>query len=366
MSGRDADIVRLLRAWFAAHARDLPWRAVGADGRRDAYAALVAECMLQQTQVARVLERFAPFIERFPTADALARAPEDDVLAAWAGLGYYRRARMLQGAARAIAERFGGRVPDAAADLRSLPGVGRYTAGAIASIVFGHCEPIVDGNVRRVLARLEARADATPANDDWAWTRAGELVAQAGAGVGAATFNEGLMELGATVCTPKAPRCGACPLASVCAARAAGSPERFPAPKAPAARRSIWCATLVLTDPAGRLLVEQRPGKGLWASMWQCPTIESPDAPPGAPALAGHAGVPEAALRPVGAFRHTTTHRDVEFEVYAARVAAARAGASGRRWVAPEDLSGVALSNAQHRAIGLSRERGLFDPPAAG
>src|SRR5690606_18237159 len=163
---------RLCR-WFHDHAREMPWRILP----RDPYHALVSEFMLQQTQVSRVLEKFPAFLARFPTLRHLARADEQDVLAAWSGLGYYRRARNLHAAARAIADRFDGRVPASADDLRSLPGVGRYTAGAVASIVFNQPVPIVDGNVARVLIRLEGRDLAADEGQPWAWTRAAELVA---------------------------------------------------------------------------------------------------------------------------------------------------------------------------------------------
>jgi len=197
--------------WFANVARDLPWRR-----RRSGYHALVSELMLQQTQVARVVEKFEPFVRRFPTVAALAAAREDEVLAMWQGLGYYRRARLLHAAAKAIVERHRGRVPvrDHAA-LLALPGVGRYTAGAIGSIVAGERVPIVDGNVTRVFQRLAARKGSASdrAVVDWAWEEARRYVAGAR---DPAAANEGLMELGATVCTPAAPRCDACPVSAMC------------------------------------------------------------------------------------------------------------------------------------------------------
>lgn len=210
--GRDAAMARALEQWFAGAARSLPWRALGPDGWRDPYAVLVSELMLQQTQVARVVERFGAFMRRFPTVAALAGADEADVIALWAGLGYYRRARHLHAAAKRIVHEHGGEVPRAAAALRALPGVGRYTAGAIASMAMGQRVPLVDGNVARVLMRLEARAGDVAQGQAWAWERAGELVSSS---TSAGAFNEGLMELGATVCVPGRPRCEACPLAGV-------------------------------------------------------------------------------------------------------------------------------------------------------
>ncbi|MFG0315432.1 MAG: A/G-specific adenine glycosylase, partial [Phycisphaerales bacterium] len=198
----DAALTRALEAWFRASARELPWRT----DTRDPYRSLVSELMLQQTQVSRVIEKFGPFLERFPTVEALAAAPEDDVLAAWSGLGYYRRARLLHACAKAIVEHHDGVVPDSLDDLLELPGIGRYTAGAIASMVFGQRAPIVDGNVARVLLRVHNKPvpQTEKTTIDWAWQRAEELV---GACDDPAVFNEAMMELGATVCVPKGPRC---------------------------------------------------------------------------------------------------------------------------------------------------------------
>jgi len=198
---RDTDRrrVRALERWFARHARDLPWRR-----RRTGYRALVAEVMLQQTQVSRVAERYVEFLRRFPTVRGLAEADEQEVLAAWQGLGYYRRARNLHAAARLIVAERGGRIPRTVDGLRQLPGVGRYTAGAIASIVYGAPAPIVDGNVQRVIARWDAN-DAPPADASTVaetWRRAEDLV---GATARPGVLNEALMELGATVCTPVNP-----------------------------------------------------------------------------------------------------------------------------------------------------------------
>jgi A/G-specific adenine glycosylase len=170
---RDKGIVRRICTWFAASARDLPWRAVDPKtGRRDPYRSLVSEFMLQQTQVSRVLEKFEPFLARFPDVAALAKADLGEVLSAWSGLGYYRRARHLHGAAKAVMNDFDAQVPQVIERLMSLPGVGRYTAGAIASMVFGQPQPLVDGNVARVLLRVEGRELSAPEGLAWAWTRA--------------------------------------------------------------------------------------------------------------------------------------------------------------------------------------------------
>ena len=328
-----------LEAWFPVAARALPWRE-----RRSGYHALVSELMLQQTQVARVVSAFERFVDRFPAPRELAAAEEHEVLALWQGLGYYRRARLLQAAARAVCERHGGEVPSDAASLRALPGVGRYTAGAIASIAFGLREPIVDGNVLRVLSRVAGRASRAgdPADDRWAWEQAGAFVAAAG---DPAVANEALMELGATVCTPAAPRCGACPLAGTCAARAAGTAESIPAPRRTAARRTIHWHALVDADAEG-LLLEARPDRGLWARMLQPPTVES-DSPLPADELSRRWGAP---VREAGSFVHVTSHREVAFRVFVRAGDRAPAAGDARRF--PLDaLGSVPLSNAAWRTF---------------
>jgi A/G-specific adenine glycosylase len=355
----DALTVQRLVDWFRRAARDLPWRTPPGTPR-DPYHALVSEAMLQQTQVSRVVEYFPRFLALFPTVRALAEAPEQRVLSAWAGLGYYRRARNLHAAAKAIVANFAARVPADAADLRTLPGVGRYTAGAIASMVFGRPEPAVDGNVVRVMLRLHGQ-DLDPADratTDWVWTRAGELAraAAAGAGGDVGAWNEGLMELGATVCLPPParPACEACPLRAGCAAANAGTQHRIPRPK-PRAKGNVvlHAAAVVITDAQGRVLLEQRPATGLWASMWQAPTLDRDDRAPTPAEVAEFARIRGCAggVREVGAFTHQTTHRRVEFVTYVARAAKCLRKSAGRAWVRPADLSAYALSNAQKRAL---------------
>ena len=342
-----AAAARPLEAWFQAAARDLPWRR-----RRSGYHALVSELMLQQTQVSRVLEKFGPFVRRFPTAAALAAAPEDEVLAAWQGLGYYRRARLLHAAAKAVVARHGGRVPSDPEALRALPGVGRYTAGAIASIVFGAPEPLVDGNVTRVFQRLAARAGSAsdPAIVAWAWERADEFV-EAADQPGVA--NEALMELGATVCTPAAPRCDACPLRAMCKSHAEGRADEIPAPKRKAARKDLVlvCARVARAD--GAVLLEQRPRGGLWGGLWQPPTIESADGEGLGAAAVRRLLALDVALTPTGVIPFATTHRAVRFVVFAGRVKGAGRvlARDGRRWVAADELADFALSNAAKRVL---------------
>lgn len=342
----DRHLTRLLQRWFARAARDLPWRR-----RRSPYRALVAEAMLQQTQVARVVGSYQPFLKRFPTPAALAEADEQQVLAAWQGLGYYRRARHLHKAAGMIISEFNGRVPEALDDLLRLPGVGRYTAGAIASIVFGRPEPAVDGNVQRVLARWHARSD--PPQDRamiaWCWRRAEELVRQAAC---PAAFNEALMELGAMICTPRAPKCRRCPVAELCEARRRGLEETIPSPKPAPARPAVHHhAVLVLRG--GKMLLEQRPPAGLWAGMWQAPTIESKrilqagEIRRALPILVN-------GLRKLGTFEHNTTHRQITFHVYAARSRGRRARRG--EWRVPDDIDDLPMSNAQRRVLRLLQD----------
>lgn len=313
--------------------------------------------MLQQTQVSRVLEKFDAFIEKFPTVRTLAAAPEDAVLATWSGLGYYRRARLLHGAAKAIVKQFGGEVPREVGDLRELPGVGAYTAGAIASMVYGLPEPLVDGNVARVLMRLSAKHGAQAASKEgqaWSWERAGKLVRIAGAEAGA--FNEALMELGATVCTARGPRCASCPVAQMCEARAEGVQEEIPVPKAGVARKPLLAVCLVVRDGAGRVLLEQRQPEGMWAGLWQAPTLERAIAMDEeaceemAAELCAASGVRKGAVR-TQQFMHVTTHRDVQFVVYEAELGD-REATQGRVWASRDQMEGLGMSNAQRRVLG--------------
>ncbi len=344
---RDAALARRLEAWFRANRRDLPWRPSDPDAPRDPYRTLVSELMLQQTQAARVAERFGGFIARFPDVVALADADEQDVLALWSGLGYYRRARLLHAAARAVVEDHAARVPDEPEALRRLPGVGRYTAGAVASLAFGVRTPIVDANVARVLLRVEGRD--TPPDDPetqkWIWQRSAALVERAAS---PSVFNEALMELGATVCTPRAPRCGSCPIKGQCHASAEGLQNHIPAPKARTTRRELFCDVARVEDARGRLLVERRTGGGMWDGLWQAPTLERDDRH-SSPAEVRAAGVFEGAHQS-GEFTHQTTHRVVRFRVW---TGTARAGATHPRgeWKSRRAVEGLALSSPQRRIL---------------
>ncbi len=342
----DTDLIQALLRWFDAEGRALPWRDAPAGGR-DAYRVLVSELMLQQTQAARVAERFDAFLARFPTAADLAAADESDVLAEWSGLGYYRRARLLHAAARRVAEQHAGEIPRDPAHLLALPGVGRYTAGAVASLAFGLPEPIVDGNVARVLLRLLGRDDppTAPATTRRLWRRARELV-EAADRPGA--FNESLMELGATVCTPKAPRCGACPVARFCEARRHNRQDEIPPPKPRARQKPLFIAAVLAVDARNRRLVERRPAKGLWAGIWQPPSLERGDRRPTPGEIEDTLGLPVAEQRPIERFTHQTTHRDVHFEVW--KAGRARAG-GGRCWRSKRQIESLALGTPQRRIL---------------
>lgn len=355
----DPAIVGPLLTWFTRSARDLPWR-VGnpRTGKRDPYRVLVSEIMLQQTQVSRVIEKFNAFLERFPSVQALASAPEGDVLAAWTGLGYYRRARLLHACAKQVVARHAGKIPSDIDALRSLPGIGAYTAGAIASLAFASPEPLVDTNVSRVLLRVAGKqlAVSDKAASAWAWDQARALVQVAAdprtAPSGTSpnrpgAWNEALMELGATVCGLPVPRCMLCPVHAHCRAMAAGTAASIPLPSRKAARSAITHHCLLIRDRNGRVLVEQRPttatGGGLWAGLWQLPTVESTPASDEMAEAASPASIarqlgltlpPKPRWRAREPFVFKTTHRDVRFVVVELLNAAADtlARAPSRRW----------------------------------
>ncbi len=272
---KTAHVRRQLLAWYEANKRDLPWRR-----SRDSYAIWVSEIMLQQTRVAVVIERYQAFLSRFPTIAALAAAPEQDVLALWSGLGYYRRARMLHKAAQFVVNHREGKLPATAAELRLLPGIGTYTAAAIASIAYDERIAVVDGNVERVLCRLqgwEAAGTSGAALRRKVEDAANELVDPEGPG----DFNQAMMELGAMVCLPRNPQCLVCPVASGCVTQ--GEHKTQPRPRM--LSREIGCA-LVLRSAPGRgnghreVLLEQRPDSNtVMPGLWQLPALRDAAVP---------------------------------------------------------------------------------------
>ena len=290
----------------------MPWR-----GTRDPYRIWVSEIMLQQTQVQTVLPYYPAFLRRFPTVAALARAPLDQVLAAWSGLGYYRRARHLHQAAARVVRDHGGHVPRDPESFGALPGVGRYTTGAVLSIAFDRALPVLDGNVARVLSRLGAvpAAIRDPGGARRLWELAGSLVPMRAPG----DWNQALMELGATVCVARAPRCETCPVARWCRARARGRPEAFPPahPRRPAVRLR---RAVVLIRKRGRLLMIRRHGS-LLEGLWEPPGVDlaqDADARRCLRPLMARLGV-GGRVRDTGRrVSHTITHRTIEVEVWSA------------------------------------------------
>ena len=289
------DAAAALLAWYDHNARALPWRAPPGAAPPDPYAVWLSEIMLQQTTVAAVRPYFAAFLGAWPTVEAMAAADEADVMTAWAGLGYYARARNLIACARAVIADHGGHFPTSEAALRALPGIGRYTAAAIAAIAFGARAVVVDANVERVVARLFAVEDGAKAG---LYPLADSITPDARAG----DFAQAMMDLGATICTPRAPACAICPLISHCAARKAGAPERFPvkAAKLPRPRR---LGTAFWLERDSHVLLTRRPAKGLLGGMRALPSGPWTSADPGL------AGAPaEADWRPIGRVAHIFTH----------------------------------------------------------
>jgi len=344
---------RLLLAWYRANKRDLPWRR-----SRDPYAVWISEAMLQQTRVETVIPYWERFLALFPDIPRLAAADPDAVLGAWAGLGYYSRARNLQRAAQRIVAEHAGRLPDTAEALRTLPGIGRYTAGAVASIAFDRPEPVVDGNVARVLVRLHGirKNPKAPAVAARLW----ELAADLARGPSPGDLNQALMELGALVCTPRAPRCAACPLRHRCTARRDGDAEALPVRvRKPAPRAVEAVAALILRR--GRALAVRRPPRGLLGGLWELPGGEL--APRERPeeglrrALRERTGlaVANASLR--GEVEHAFTHRSLRLHVFRCDTPVGRvrlAEFDAHRWVAPRALRELPQASVTRKALALA------------
>jgi A/G-specific adenine glycosylase len=342
-----------LLPWYDASRRDLPWRRT-----RDPYAVWVSEMMLQQTQVATVLGYYDRWMRRFPTIRDLAGAAEHDVLHAWQGLGYYSRARNLWRGAKAVVSEHGGKMPATAASLRSLPGIGPYSAGAIASIAFGERAALVDGNVVRVLCRLFGLGGDPSRNPLKAelWKLAERLVPPDRPG----DFNQALMELGATVCTPRAPRCNACPVRKGCVAHRDGSAERLP--ELPERTESVAVArAAAVLERRGRVLcVRVAESASRWAGMWQFPNTDvargeaSTDA--AARAIREATGLSAAPAERLLTVRHSVTHHRITLEVFrcsAPRGTARAVDCGAVDWVAPSALDELAMPSA-HRRIARS------------
>jgi A/G-specific adenine glycosylase len=333
-----------LLGWYDRHRRRLPWRAPPGE-RSDPYRVWLSEIMLQQTSVKAVAPYYARFLARFATVQALAAAKLDDVLKAWAGLGYYARARNRHACARVVVAQHGGAFPSSEEALRELPGIGAYTAAAIAAIAFDRRAAPVDGNVERVLARLYAVEDELPRAKPAINALAQALTPPARAG----DFAQALMDLGATICTPKKPACSLCPWNDACIAYARGDEETFPrkVPKA-TGRLRRGAAFVVLRGDA--LLVRTRPTKGLLGGMTEVPTTAwTPEFDAGA-ALAD-APLEASWRRLPGRVTHVFTHFPLELSVYLARVPARTRAPRGMRWVALAELGDEALPNVMRKVV---------------
>jgi len=336
--------------WYHRNRRDLPWRRT-----RDPYAIWVSEIMLQQTTVATATPRWHRFMDRFPSVEALARADESEVLAEWSGLGYYARARNLHGAAQRIVSLHGGRMPSTYEGLLSLPGMGSYTAAAVASIAFGEPAVALDTNIERVIARLHMvgidvrtttgkRALMKHAQDMLERDKAGD-------------WNQAMMELGATVCLPREPRCAHCPLSGDCGAHAHGREDDFPvkSPKPP--MNEVREAAAVLTR-GERVFVLQRPPHGSFANMWEVPRIVMDTGETGemaaVRAMAQRAGIHAAPGRHLVDIRHTVMRRRIQLCVWEVRTRARRArfdplSAQGTEWITPEQWLQRPISTTQRK-----------------
>jgi A/G-specific adenine glycosylase len=346
---------RLLFEWFALHRRDLPWRTEP----RDPYRVWLSEVMLQQTQVATVIPYFERWLARFPTLRDFAEAPLDDVLKHWEGLGYYARARNFHKAARIVLQDHNGRIPDTVSGLLTLPGVGRYTAGAVASLAYGRDAAALDGNVKRVLARLYALA-AQHAEPESLWVLAESLVPAGRAGL----FNEALMELGATVCTPRAPRCEACPLALRCAAKAEGAPERYPINAERPATPHHDVLTAIVRADRGRLLLCQRVPGGLLGGLWEFVSnrfrdpVLSIDATAAAGMVYERCGLSVAGGTACGRVKHAFTHFKITRHLFAFHCAGAdqslaTEGYATCGWFTLAEVDALALTRSDRRIVAL-------------
>ena len=334
--------------WYRKNRRQLPWR-----DTCDPYAIWVSEAMLQQTRVDTVIPYYQRFLQQFPTVEALACAPIEAVLKCWEGLGYYSRARNLHKAAGRVAGEFGGRLPDTAKTLATLPGIGPYMAGAVASIAFGRAEPVLDGNVERVLTRLYAIGAPVKerATQKQLWAHARALLATDAPG----DFNQALMELGATVCHVRAPSCEHCPVANFCAGHAGGDPTAYP--NRPAKKKSPHHHIgVALVTRADRVLLVHRPQRGLLGGLWEFPGGRcQPDETPEAGTvrqLTDRFGLAIAPTKPLESVRHAFTHFSVTLHPFvcaADNTTVTPIYHQAHRWVDRQELVALPLSRAHQK-----------------
>jgi A/G-specific adenine glycosylase len=340
-----AFVAHKLEPWFLAGHRDMSWRRT-----RDPYGIWVSEIMLQQTRVETVERYWSAFIERFPSVQDLAAADEESVLEAWSGLGYYRRARLLHRGARYVAADLDGHIPKDADALRKIPGVGRYTAGAIASIAFDQPVPLVDGNVARVFSRLrslqEPKAQGADAKDHWTLA---QVVVESGT---PRIVSQALMELGAVVCTPKSPQCLLCPLRTGCVAHREGTTDRIPAPRKKVEQpvTHYWAVAIISRK---RLLMVRRPGSGLLAKMWCLPLVEVQGDAPSRAGLKKALGVAVEPGESLASVRHVFSHRIWDMVPVVAKVPK-RVQVSGyeeQTWVAPGERPSGGVPSATEKLL---------------
>lgn len=341
-----------LLSWFEEHKREMPWR-----GAADPYAVWVSEVMLQQTQVDRVRGYFERWMERFPTVYELAEASVEEVLQLWTGLGYYRRARFLHQAAQVVVREFEGKLPESAGELRKLPGIGPYTAGAIASIAFGLPEPVVDGNVRRVLSRVDALpGDLGPGEESRRlWSRAKELVDPERPG----EFNQALMELGSLVCRVHSPGCVRCPVRSLCRAHRQGNPEDYPARVERTKVQPMRARSLIIfRESRGKreFLLRRRAETGLLAGLWEFPTVEQDGRRWPERALQSAFSAGESLPKDIGEVEHIFSHRHLKVRVSVERWTSEQSDEfieGERRWVQEHELGGLATSALLQKILAL-------------
>ncbi|HWR66609.1 MAG TPA: A/G-specific adenine glycosylase [Bellilinea sp.] len=352
-----SEFPRRLLAWYADHARELPWR-----GHADPYAVWVSEIMLQQTRVETVIPYFERWMRRFPTIKDLAQADEQDVLHTWEGLGYYSRARNLHRAAREVMSRYGGQLPASLGDLESLPGIGRYTAGAIGSMAFGLDAPALDGNLRRVLARIFNLT--MPIRSPEGEQALARLLAEHLPAGQAGDFNQAMMDLGATICLPRSPDCEHCPIAEICQSRQLGIQEERPVM---AERRAVphYAVTAAVIQRDGQLLIARRPPDGLLGGMWEFPGGKQEPGETLAECLEREIREELGAVVTVGAevgvFRHAYTHFKVTLHAFYCTLAEGEPHpieVSAIRWVEAGELAAFPMGKID-RQISLHLSKAL-------